>query len=66
MTPLERAIWWGEYVARNQGAATLKSPAAHLSWTQYLMLDVVFAIIICILTLFWVIKTLVRRVILTL
>ncbi|KPJ00056.1 Ecdysteroid UDP-glucosyltransferase [Papilio xuthus] len=34
-TPLERAVWWTEYVLRNGGAKHLRAPAANLSWTEW-------------------------------
>ncbi|XP_072946286.1 UDP-glucosyltransferase 2-like [Epargyreus clarus] len=33
--PLERAIWWTEYVLRHGGAKHLRAPAANMSWTEY-------------------------------
>ncbi|XP_071524054.1 UDP-glycosyltransferase UGT5-like [Panulirus ornatus] len=38
--PLERAVFWTEYVIRHRGAPILRSPAAELSWVEFLMLDV--------------------------
>ncbi|XP_055635124.1 UDP-glucosyltransferase 2-like [Toxorhynchites rutilus septentrionalis] len=38
MDSLERAVWWIEYVIRNEGTKHLRAP--QLSWFQYLMLDV--------------------------
>nr|UDE23989.1 UDP-glucuronosyltransferase [Plutella xylostella] len=48
-TPLERAVWWTEYVLRNKGAKHLRSPAANISWSEYLMLDVVAALATAVL-----------------
>lgn len=45
-TPLERAVFWTEYVIRHRGAPHLRSPAASLSWTQFLMLDVLVLLIL--------------------
>ncbi|XP_042894391.1 UDP-glycosyltransferase UGT5-like isoform X2 [Penaeus japonicus] len=39
-SPLERAVFWTEYVIRHQGAPRLRSLATDLSWVEYLMLDV--------------------------
>lgn len=39
-TPLERAVYWTEYVLRHKGATHLQSPSRHLHWTQYYLLDV--------------------------
>ena len=33
-TPLERAVWWVEYVGRHRGAPHLRSPALDVPWYQ--------------------------------
>ncbi|XP_013168849.1 PREDICTED: UDP-glucuronosyltransferase 2B15-like isoform X2 [Papilio xuthus] len=43
-SPLERAVWWTEHVLRHRGARHLRSPAANISWTQYLELELVFTL----------------------
>lgn len=43
MTGLEKAIWWIEYVIRQNGAKHLRSPAMDLPSYQYYLLDVVGA-----------------------
>ncbi|XP_026735436.1 UDP-glucuronosyltransferase 2B31-like [Trichoplusia ni] len=43
-TPLERAVWWTEYVLRHGGAKHLRSPAAIISWAEYLELELVLTI----------------------
>jgi glucuronosyltransferase len=40
-SPLNRAVWWTEYVIRHNGAKHLRSAAVDLAWYQYLLLDVV-------------------------
>jgi glucuronosyltransferase len=42
--PLERVIWWTEYVLRHGGAKHLRSSAANVSLTEYYMID--YALII--------------------
>ncbi|XP_065331569.1 UDP-glycosyltransferase UGT5-like [Cloeon dipterum] len=39
-SPLERAVFWTEYVLRHSGAAHLRSAALDLSWYQLELLDV--------------------------
>ncbi|CAB3245089.1 unnamed protein product [Arctia plantaginis] len=39
MKPLERAIWWIEYVLRHGGAKHLRSPAANITWAEYLEIE---------------------------
>lgn len=41
-TPLERAVWWTEYVLRHKGAQHLKGP--RIPFYQYYYLDVLTAI----------------------
>ncbi|CAL4124093.1 unnamed protein product, partial [Meganyctiphanes norvegica] len=50
-TPVERAVFWTEYVIRHGGAKHLRSPAAELSWVQILMLDAAIVIATCIVTI---------------
>lgn len=53
MTGLEKVVWWTEYVIRNQGAQYLRNPRADVSWTEFLILDVVaFLLFSLILVLF--------------
>ncbi|XP_013139594.1 PREDICTED: UDP-glucuronosyltransferase 2B19-like [Papilio polytes] len=40
-TPLERAMWWIEYVLRHGGAKHLRGPAANITWTEFLHLDLI-------------------------
>lgn len=60
MTGLERAIWWSEYVIRHKGAKRLKSPTLDLPWHQFLLLDVIGALILIILIIFSLIYKLYR------
>ena len=41
-SPVERAVYWTEYVIRYQGAVHLRSPELDLSWIQLLHLDILF------------------------
>ncbi|XP_044727974.1 UDP-glycosyltransferase UGT5-like, partial [Chrysoperla carnea] len=38
--PLDRAIWWIEYVIRHKGAKYLRNPALNAPWYQVQLLDV--------------------------
>ncbi|KAF2894451.1 hypothetical protein ILUMI_11721, partial [Ignelater luminosus] len=44
--PLDRAVFWVEYVLRHGGAPHLKTAALNLTWYQYLLLDVVAAVLL--------------------
>ncbi|CAH0384262.1 unnamed protein product [Bemisia tabaci] len=50
-TPLERAIYWVEYVIRHKGAHYLKPASVYLPFHQYILLDII-AVITIALTLF--------------
>ncbi|XP_060535998.1 UDP-glycosyltransferase UGT5-like [Cylas formicarius] len=45
MTGLERAVWWSEYVIRHRGARHLRSAVADVSLAEYLLLDVLAAVL---------------------
>lgn len=51
-TPLERAVYWTEYVIRHRGAYHLQSPAKDLNYFQYHMIDVIFIVIFAGLAIF--------------
>lgn len=40
-SPMEKAIFWTEYVIRHNGAQFLQSPAKDLNFMKYYLLDVV-------------------------
>nr|CAD7414596.1 unnamed protein product [Timema poppensis] len=44
-TPMERAVFWTEYVLRHDGAAHMRSSALDLNWFQYFLLDVLAFVI---------------------
>ncbi|XP_046401574.1 uncharacterized protein LOC124167639 [Ischnura elegans] len=44
-TPLQRGVYWTEYIIRHKGAPHLKSTASDLNWFQYYLIDVVSFII---------------------
>ncbi|XP_018013903.1 UDP-glycosyltransferase UGT5 [Hyalella azteca] len=53
--PLDRAVYWTEYVMRHQGAAHLKSKAANLSIVQYFLIDVGFVLLVIALSTIFII-----------
>lgn len=38
--PLEKGVFWIEYILRHKGAPHLRATALKLTWYQYLLLDV--------------------------
>ncbi|VVD02541.1 unnamed protein product [Leptidea sinapis] len=60
MSALDTAVFWLEYVIRNNGAPYMKSPAIELNWWAYTMLDVyIFLAVTLTLTMFVIIKILI-------
>ncbi|XP_008827709.1 UDP-glucuronosyltransferase 2B31-like isoform X2 [Nannospalax galili] len=48
--PLNRAVFWVEYVMRHKGAKHLRVAAHDLSWFQYHSLDVIGFLLACVVT----------------
>lgn len=59
-SPLERAVYWTEYVIRHKGAYHLQSPAKDLSFIQYYMLDVVCLFILSVFVLYALVSYILR------
>ncbi|OBS77591.1 hypothetical protein A6R68_20020, partial [Neotoma lepida] len=51
--PLDRAVFWIEYVMRNKGAKHLRVAAHDLTWFQYHSLDVLGFLLTCVLSGFF-------------
>lgn len=49
MKPLDKAVYWIEYVIRHNGAHHLKTAGNQLNWIQFLSIDVMLVILITIL-----------------
>jgi len=62
-TPLEKAVYWTEYVIRQKGAPHLRSSVLDLAWYQYFLLDVIAVLAIATVSIL-LILLLVCRVIL--
>ncbi|CAK1589576.1 unnamed protein product [Parnassius mnemosyne] len=60
--PLERAVWWTEYVLRNGGARHLRSPAANISWFEYLEIKFLIILLSVILTILIILITFVKLI----
>ncbi|CAK1589580.1 unnamed protein product [Parnassius mnemosyne] len=58
--PLDRALWWIEYVLRHGGAKHLRAPAANISWTEYYELELV-SILLCSIMIFILLITFLVR-----
>ncbi|XP_059131132.1 UDP-glucuronosyltransferase 2B31-like isoform X2 [Peromyscus eremicus] len=55
MKPLDRAVFWIEYVMRHKGAKHLRVAAHDLTWFQYHSLDVLAFLLACVLTVMLII-----------
>ncbi|XP_064113058.1 UDP-glycosyltransferase UGT5-like [Macrobrachium nipponense] len=64
--PVDRAVFWTEYVIRHQGAPKLRSPAASLSWVELLLLDaaalVLLTVVVVLLLISWLFKKILRAI----
>ncbi|XP_040171490.1 UDP-glucosyltransferase 2-like [Anopheles arabiensis] len=63
-TPLERAVWWCEWVLRNPDADLLQSRAMYMSWFQKYSYDVLtfyLAVILALVALAWKLLSIVKH-----
>ncbi|XP_017786764.1 PREDICTED: UDP-glucuronosyltransferase 2B9-like [Nicrophorus vespilloides] len=54
MSALDTVVWWTEYVIRHKGAYHLRSPAIHMPYYKYFMLDVFGFLAVCGFTIIYV------------
>uniref|UniRef100_G1TTR6 glucuronosyltransferase n=1 Tax=Oryctolagus cuniculus TaxID=9986 RepID=G1TTR6_RABIT len=54
MKPLDRAVFWIEFVTRHKGAKHLRVAAHDLTWLQYHSLDVIGFLLACVATLIFI------------
>ncbi|XP_032014848.1 UDP-glucuronosyltransferase 2B15 isoform X2 [Hylobates moloch] len=55
MKPLDRAVFWIEFVMRHKGAKHLRVAAYNLTWIQYHSLDVIAFLLTCVATVIFII-----------
>ncbi|XP_066242119.1 UDP-glucuronosyltransferase 2B31-like [Saccopteryx leptura] len=55
MKPLDRAVFWIEFVMRHKGAKHLRPASYDLTWVQYHSLDVIGFLLACVATAIFVI-----------
>ncbi|XP_023052298.1 UDP-glucuronosyltransferase 2B4 isoform X2 [Piliocolobus tephrosceles] len=53
--PLDRAVFWIEFVMRHKGAKHLRVAAYDLTWFQYHSLDVIGFLLVCVATVIFII-----------
>jgi glucuronosyltransferase len=61
MSPMDTAIYWTEYVIRHRGAPHMRTAGADLPLYQYLLLDVIAAILTALLAVVYVIYFMFRK-----
>ena len=54
--PVEKAVFWTEYVIRHDGAPHLRSPERDLTWVQLLHLDILAALHVLIFVIYKTLK----------
>ncbi|KAJ9601564.1 hypothetical protein L9F63_000307 [Diploptera punctata] len=59
-TPLERAVYWTEYVIRHKGAPHMRSVARDLAWYQHLLLDVIAVLMLALGTILFFVYFVIR------
>lgn len=47
-SPLERAVFWTEYVLRHNGGQHLQSPAKEMTFIRYYLIDVILLAVVLI------------------
>ncbi|KAJ8947849.1 hypothetical protein NQ318_009995, partial [Aromia moschata] len=63
MSPLDKALWWTEYVIRHKGTKHLRSPTADVTWIEYLLLDVLLVVIISLGIIVYAVMWLMKKII---
>ena len=59
--PLDRAIWWIEYLIRHPSLAShMRSPVHNLTWYQYYLLDVLALIASVVFTVLFIFYKIIR------
>lgn len=61
-SPMERAVWWTEYVLRHNGARHLRSAAVDMPWYQYFLLDVIAFLLAVTLTSLYLSYLIIRTI----
>ncbi|XP_065563758.1 UDP-glycosyltransferase UGT5-like isoform X1 [Artemia franciscana] len=61
-TPLQRAVYWIEYIIRHKGAHHLKHPGLHLPWYQTSLFDVLLFLGAIVLIIVYINFVIARRI----
>jgi len=63
MKPMDRAVYWVEYVLRHNGASHFKSNSITLNNTQYFSIDICFVIISTITVIIFIVVNMIKFII---
>lgn len=63
MKPMDKAIWWIEYVIRNKGTPHFKTLAVNMSWFTYLLLDVILFLVLSLVLFIFLSYSLIRLIV---
>ena len=58
--PLDRAVWWLEYLLRHPHNTSMRPHTHNLYWFQYFLLDVIFFIVLILAVIILVVVKLIR------
>ena len=58
--PLDRAVWWLEYLLRHPHNTRMRPHTHNLYWFQYFLLDVIFLIVLILAVIILVVVKLIR------
>lgn len=58
--PLDKAIYWVEYVMRHRGAVHFRSAALDITWYQLYMIDILCFVVICIILIIYVLHVFIK------
>ncbi|XP_030745462.1 UDP-glucuronosyltransferase 2C1-like [Sitophilus oryzae] len=61
MKPMDTAIYWVEYVIRNNGAQHLRIAGADQAWYEYYLVDVVLFLLACLVVVFEISKFVLKK-----
>ncbi|CAH0625488.1 unnamed protein product [Chrysodeixis includens] len=56
LSPMDTAVFWIEYVARNQGKVYMKPPTVDLPFYEYFLLDVISVVALLIIVTIFIVK----------
>ncbi|KAK7069026.1 hypothetical protein SK128_007339 [Halocaridina rubra] len=61
-SPKDKAVFWTEYVIKHNGATHLRSPAADLSWIEFLLLDIICLALFFIIISWYITKSICKMI----